>query len=239
MDEANVLGDRIGIMAEGELTCCGSSFFLKKRFNVGYRLVCVKKDGCNTEDVTDIVNNAVPGSQAQNVGNQLVYTLSSRYTTKFRQMFEKLEAKQKSLNLQGFGISLNTLEDIFFKVGSILNEDQAKNTTTAATTATNNENNTDVIAVEANSKSQNSTSCCLLMISHWIAMFKKRFIFWKRNWILFLLPNLILMLCTLLSIVSVKALTEYILLPELDLSLSSYNKTVTMVSPNLDAWANG
>ena len=44
MDEADYLGDRIGIMGEGELKCCGSSLFLKNRFGVGYNLVIVKKD---------------------------------------------------------------------------------------------------------------------------------------------------------------------------------------------------
>ena len=32
MDEADLLGDRISIMAGGELQCCGSSFFLKKKY---------------------------------------------------------------------------------------------------------------------------------------------------------------------------------------------------------------
>jgi len=32
MDEADVLGDRIAIMAKGEMMCLGSSLFLKKRF---------------------------------------------------------------------------------------------------------------------------------------------------------------------------------------------------------------
>ena len=44
MDEADYLGDRIGIMAEGRLNCCGSSIFLKNQFGVGYNLVVVKKD---------------------------------------------------------------------------------------------------------------------------------------------------------------------------------------------------
>ena len=29
MDEADLLGDRIAIMAEGKVRCCGSSMFLK------------------------------------------------------------------------------------------------------------------------------------------------------------------------------------------------------------------
>lgn len=44
MDEADFLGDRIGIMGEGELICCGSSVFLKNTFGIGYNLTIVKKD---------------------------------------------------------------------------------------------------------------------------------------------------------------------------------------------------
>ena len=43
MDEADVLGDRIGIMANGQLKCLGSSLFLKNKFGGGYKLIMVKK----------------------------------------------------------------------------------------------------------------------------------------------------------------------------------------------------
>ena len=43
MDEADFLGDRIGIMSDGELVVCGSSLFLKKKFGAGYELIVVKK----------------------------------------------------------------------------------------------------------------------------------------------------------------------------------------------------
>ena len=42
MDEADILGDRIGIMCDGKITCVGSSMFLKKKFAVGYKMTCVK-----------------------------------------------------------------------------------------------------------------------------------------------------------------------------------------------------
>jgi ATP-binding cassette subfamily A (ABC1) protein 3 len=44
MDEADILGDRICIMAEGKIKCLGSSLFLKNRYGVGYNLVIAKKD---------------------------------------------------------------------------------------------------------------------------------------------------------------------------------------------------
>lgn len=44
MDEADTLGDRIAIMAEGELRCMGSSMFLKGLYGVGYTLTVMKTD---------------------------------------------------------------------------------------------------------------------------------------------------------------------------------------------------
>ena len=44
MDEADILGDRIGIMSAGQLVCLGSSLFLKNKFGVGYKLTMVKKE---------------------------------------------------------------------------------------------------------------------------------------------------------------------------------------------------
>ncbi|XP_077864040.1 phospholipid-transporting ATPase ABCA1-like [Saccoglossus kowalevskii] len=43
MDEADLLGDRIAIISQGKLKCCGSSMFLKSQFGNGYYLVLVKK----------------------------------------------------------------------------------------------------------------------------------------------------------------------------------------------------
>lgn len=57
MDEADILGDRIAIMAEGRLRCCGSSLFLKKTYGVGYQLTIEKasnfKEGGETDGDVD------------------------------------------------------------------------------------------------------------------------------------------------------------------------------------------
>ena len=42
MDEADILGDRIGIMSKGKMTCLGTSIFLKNKFGVGYNITVVK-----------------------------------------------------------------------------------------------------------------------------------------------------------------------------------------------------
>lgn len=43
MDEADLLGDRIAIISQGRLKCCGSSLYLRSTFGVGYYLTVVKE----------------------------------------------------------------------------------------------------------------------------------------------------------------------------------------------------
>ncbi|XP_056132314.1 phospholipid-transporting ATPase ABCA1 [Lampris incognitus] len=45
MDEADLLGDRIAIISQGKLCCCGSPLFLKARLGSGYYLTVVKREG--------------------------------------------------------------------------------------------------------------------------------------------------------------------------------------------------
>ena len=51
MDEADILGDRIGIMTAGKMTCLGSSMFLKNRFGVGYVMTIVKTNPMNNTKI--------------------------------------------------------------------------------------------------------------------------------------------------------------------------------------------
>ena len=44
MDEADILGDRIAIISQGKLQCCGSSLFLKGHYGNGYYVTLTKKD---------------------------------------------------------------------------------------------------------------------------------------------------------------------------------------------------
>mmetsp|Transcript_35355 Transcript_35355/g.25791 ORF Transcript_35355/g.25791 Transcript_35355/m.25791 type:complete len:103 (+) Transcript_35355:1036-1344(+) len=53
MDEADVLGDRICIMAEGRVHCTGSSLFLKDKFGIGYNVNLAKKDDWSASNQVD------------------------------------------------------------------------------------------------------------------------------------------------------------------------------------------
>uniref|UniRef100_A0ABM5EM12 Phospholipid-transporting ATPase ABCA1-like isoform X1 n=1 Tax=Pogona vitticeps TaxID=103695 RepID=A0ABM5EM12_9SAUR len=44
MEEADLLGDRVAIISQGRLCCCGSSLFLKTKLGTGYYLTLVKRE---------------------------------------------------------------------------------------------------------------------------------------------------------------------------------------------------
>lgn len=115
-DEADVLGDRIAIMASGKLKAAGSPFFLKKHFGVGYHLVCVKKDSCNSLNVTNLLRKYLPDIKAQSeIGTELSYLLDETNVSVFQEMLQDLETNSDELNLESYGISLTTLEEVFLK----------------------------------------------------------------------------------------------------------------------------
>jgi len=49
MEEADLLGDRIAIMAEGQVQCCGSSLFLKKRYGIYLIFTQIYENGVKTQ----------------------------------------------------------------------------------------------------------------------------------------------------------------------------------------------
>lgn len=118
MDEADVLGDRIAIMANGGVKCFGSSFFLKKRFGTGYHLICAKNYECNSDFVTVLLRKYLPAVKITSENEtEISYLLPDDQVHVFQQMFADLEKNEQYLNLNSYGVSLTTMEEIFLKFG--------------------------------------------------------------------------------------------------------------------------
>lgn len=119
MDEADVLGDRIAIMNEGELQTVGSPFFLKRRFGSGYKFICVKSQGFQASDVLGILKEFAPDAKLEsNAQTEAVFVINEENLPNFHRMFKKIENEQEKLKISSFGCSLTTLEEVFIKVGS-------------------------------------------------------------------------------------------------------------------------
>ena len=92
MDEADVLGDRIGIMCKGTLRCVGSSLFLKNRFGVGYKITFVKKRRKVHPDLESFVASYFSGVQkATEVHEEISYIIPKNQAQNFGGFFDTLD----------------------------------------------------------------------------------------------------------------------------------------------------
>ena len=76
MDEADILGDRIAIISNGQLKCCGSSLYLKNMYGDGYHLVIVKK--ASDDDIQSI------GKDSDNVVHLHDHTVTWKYQCSYK-----------------------------------------------------------------------------------------------------------------------------------------------------------
>ena len=121
MDEADILGDRIGIMTGGKLICLGSSLFLKHRFGVGYNLTMVK---LNKEPNTEIerylrqetnLGNTI--KKLSEVSSEITFQIPNAISDRFKDFFTRFDNDLEKLGIRSYGISVTTLEEVFLKVG--------------------------------------------------------------------------------------------------------------------------
>ncbi|KAK5581962.1 hypothetical protein RB653_003543 [Dictyostelium firmibasis] len=119
LDEADLLGDTISIIAHGKLKCNGSPLFLKNRFGVGYLLTITKKSGEFSKDsVMEITKQYINQAQVlSDAGTELSIRLPMESLPMFSQYFKHLEDSKDLLLIDSYGISISTLEEVFLKIG--------------------------------------------------------------------------------------------------------------------------
>jgi ATP-binding cassette subfamily A (ABC1) protein 3 len=129
MDEADILGDRIAIMAEGKVVCTGSSLFLKNRFGVGYNLVIAKKSRDPAPAIEAFIKERINNAKKmQEVSSEVSFQLPSTSSKQFKQFFEDFDQSLDDLGIRSYGVGITTLEEVFLKIGhgEELEEDQDK-----------------------------------------------------------------------------------------------------------------
>ena len=134
--QADLLGDRIAIMAAGRLICCGSSLFLKQKYGVGYSLTMVLagadpvEQAAAIENLIEIVNEHVPTEPPTVSGREITFRLASTESDKFAPLLRALSAVKivedvaqpvtgiREGGLVGdIGLSITTLEEVRAKEG--------------------------------------------------------------------------------------------------------------------------
>ncbi|KAH8029210.1 hypothetical protein HPB51_023775 [Rhipicephalus microplus] len=126
MEEADVVGDRIAILAEGTIRCCGSSQFLKHRFGTGYHLDIVKRPRrCDVGGVILVVKTYVPTVQLVSESAEILrLSLGVTSSEGFVDMFKVLERFRRKLGIAMLTVSVTTMEDVYLRIADELIEDQ-------------------------------------------------------------------------------------------------------------------
>ncbi|XP_021242061.1 ATP-binding cassette sub-family A member 13 [Numida meleagris] len=121
LDEAEVLSDRIAILQQGQLRCCGSPSYLRETYGQGHSLTLTKKpsvfeiqDPKHVVRVTSLVQTHIPEAfLKENSGTELTYVIPERADkTSFKGLLQALDQSLHHLHMTGYGISDTTLEEV-------------------------------------------------------------------------------------------------------------------------------
>uniref|UniRef100_A0AAQ5Z9M5 ABC transporter domain-containing protein n=1 Tax=Amphiprion ocellaris TaxID=80972 RepID=A0AAQ5Z9M5_AMPOC len=248
MDEADLLGDRIAIMAGGELQCCGSPLFLKNKYGAGYHMVIVKDALCNVSEITRLVHMYVPNATLESsAGAELSYILPKESTSRFELLFAELEMNRDELGITSYGASVTTMEEVFLRVGKLVDssldiqaiqlpalqyqhERRSHDWTTddassisGLTDVTDFTDSGTLISEDCSNIKLNTG--VRLHLQQFYAMFLKRALYSWRNWKVMVAQFLVPLVFTIVALVVARSFPSSLKAPELRLALHHYGAT--------------
>ena len=93
MEEADILADRIAIMAEGQLKCVGSPLFLKNRYGSGYTLKLSRQVNQPIGNLYEFINYNLQGSTiTSEVPNEITVSIPQTCVPQFKNFFAQLDS---------------------------------------------------------------------------------------------------------------------------------------------------
>ncbi len=132
MEEAAVLGNRIGIMAEGVLKCIGTPLFLINRYGKYMSITVNLEHDADNEEIVQWFKQRASGVEFEVLSQEILIRIPKYKpdsTTKennieINSFFKDLDASIKDLSIKDYSASMPTLEDVFLNVGSVRMEEE-------------------------------------------------------------------------------------------------------------------
>jgi hypothetical protein len=133
MEEADILGDRIAIMAKGRLRCLGNSVRLKTRFGAGYKVSvsCGDKwtgDAARTGPVQEVFRRLFNIEPAEVTSSYMHFAVPKTTDAAMTGLFMELEARMEELGIADVQLSMSTLEDVFLAIAAQAEKEAAAST---------------------------------------------------------------------------------------------------------------
>eukprot|EP01071_Lankesteria_metandrocarpae_P011784 Lankesteria_metandrocarpae@DN5469_c0_g1_i2.p1 len=122
MEEAEFLGDRIGIMAGGTMQCLGTLPFLRGQFGVGYTMIFNKLPKCsghNVDALEEFLLTNLPGSSLiYSIALEISFKIPFSAAVHMPDVLTTLEDQLVDLfSMSSYSIGITTLEEVFLRVG--------------------------------------------------------------------------------------------------------------------------
>ena len=141
MEEASVLGKRIGIINAGKMKCIGTPLFLIERYGKFMNLDITKEEGADNDNIINFIKKRANNIEYEILSEEILFRIPKKSEksknssdnvddlidndsnkvndsldlTKF---FEDLDNNLKNLGIKSYSASMPTLEDVFLNVAA-------------------------------------------------------------------------------------------------------------------------
>ena len=130
LDEAEYLGDRIGIMSDGHFLCSGTSSFLKSKYPCGFNINLLINSSLFNEDYKQRFYNGIleyePNAEIK-VASKGIFSINIQSNNQFiPQIFHYIEDNKDKYGIEDYTVSSTSLEDVFLKINNKANLNDIK-----------------------------------------------------------------------------------------------------------------
>ncbi|CAM4813346.1 unnamed protein product [Rotaria magnacalcarata] len=132
LEEADVLSDRIAVMTRGRLQANGTPEFLKQQTEFEYRVFIEKQPTCDVELVTKLFHNHVQTAILERQSSsELVFGIKRGMSQQISRLIKALDEEGPSISIDGYGLSMTTVEEVFLKLVAEEEEEEYNETNKA------------------------------------------------------------------------------------------------------------
>ena len=123
MEEASVLGSRIGIIDDGKMKCIGTPLFLIEKFGKYMSINMYKEDNAINDDIINYMNSKTKNIQYEVLSEEIIARIpKSNYSNggnfNLSKFFNDFDNNLEGLKIQSYSVSMPTLEDVFLNIAS-------------------------------------------------------------------------------------------------------------------------
>ena len=126
MEEASVLGKRIGIINAGHMKCIGSPLFLIEKYGKFMSLNITKEEDADNDKIVNFIKNNIDKVEYEILSEEIMFRIQVKdddnganlKKLNLSKFFQLLDNNLKALKIKSYSASMPTLEDVFLNVAA-------------------------------------------------------------------------------------------------------------------------